>query len=120
MNRESLTRAEVAQAITTQHPLRITYRSLLVRQTRDAVQPAGNITVVGFEDEVAKAIQDTLQTPIDVLGVISARTELDTTGLYIVKSPEADNAQAILGNQRTGPGTHIINGIARIICIDKE
>lgn len=119
MSQETITRAEVVELITTHHPLKITYQSLLVRQARDAVQPAGNITAVGFEDRIAKAIQDTLQTPIDVLGSISLHTELETNGLYIIKSPDADSAQAILGNKRTGPSTHPINGIARIVCIEK-
>ncbi len=119
MNQEALTRGEVGDLIAAHHPLKITYRSLLVRQIRDAAQPAGNITVVGFEDLMAKAIQDTLQIPVNVLGALTISTELETNGLYVIKSPDADSAQAILGNQRTGPGAHPVNGIARIVCVEK-
>ncbi len=119
MNKEPPTRIEVADLITAHHPLTIVYRSLLVRQTRDSLQPAGNIILIGFEDTLAKAIQETLETPIDVLGELDKTDELNPSGLYVVKSPEADSAQAILGNCRQAPGAHPVNGIARIICVDQ-
>ena len=120
MKERTLTRGEVPELITANHELDIIYLSLLVRCTDERVKPAGDITAVGFEDHVAMAIQDTLQTQIYLLGEVSPTTRLNTSGLYIVKSPEADQSQRILGGTRTGEGTHSINGIARIVCVDRE
>ena len=119
MKERILTRGEIPELITANHELDIIYLSLLVRCTDERVKPVGEITAVGFEDHIAMAIQDTLQTQVYLLGEVSPTTRLNTSGLYIVKSPEADQSQRLLGGARTGEGTHSVNGIARIICVDR-
>lgn len=119
MTERLLTRGEVPVLIAAHHELDISYASLLIKCAGEREKPVGEIITVGFEDDVAKGIQDTLGVTIDVLGEIDEATQLNTSGLYIVKSPEADHAQRILGGTRSGAGAHSVNGIARVICIDR-
>lgn len=114
-----LTRGEVPRLIEAHHPLEVIYQSLLVKCEGERNKPVSSISTVGFEDETAKAIQETLGMPIEVLGPLTEITPLDTTGLYIVLAPDKIS-EALLGRRREGEGTHAINGIARIICQDRR
>lgn len=101
------------QPILMRHELEVTYQSLLVR-CNPATQ-VGSLALIGFDKAVADSIVESLQVPSEIIEELN-KSELDPRGLYIVKTPEAYEAQHVLSSLTD---VHY-NGLARIICQSLE
>lgn len=114
-NNVNIARRELPQIVKECLAVEITYLSLLMRSETFLGEPVKNVVLLGFEEHAVDTVEHMLGMSVTALTGVTC-DQVDKTGLYIVKSPEAQPSESVLGSIRTGNMAHPINGLARIVC----